>query len=100
MERIQIYAGNATDINNPIAEKSDAMRKQRKVRIQFSTYLDPDNPLHAPMIEYLEDQSEKRNISSIICSALVEYLPHVGVALPQDKKSNDDLQQSSAAASD
>jgi hypothetical protein len=58
------------------------MRKQRKVRIQFSTYLDPDNPIHAPMIEFLEDQSEKRNISSIICTALIDYLPKLGVAVP------------------
>jgi hypothetical protein len=58
------------------------MRKQRKVRIQFSTYLDPDNPVHAPMIEFLEDQSEKRNISSIICNALVDYLPKLGVRIP------------------
>jgi hypothetical protein len=60
------------------------MRKQRKIRIQFSTYLDPDNPVHAPMIEYLEDQSEKRNISSIICSALTAYLPKLGVDLPKE----------------
>ncbi|MBX3062471.1 MAG: hypothetical protein U0528_10205 [Anaerolineae bacterium] len=59
------------------------MRKQRKVRIQFSTYLDPDNPVHAPMIEFLEDQSEKRNISSIICNALIDYLPSLGVKVPK-----------------
>jgi hypothetical protein len=62
------------------------MRKQRKIRIQFSTYLDPDNPVHAPMIEYLEDQSEKRNISGIICSALIEYLPRLGVAVPKEEE--------------
>jgi hypothetical protein len=58
------------------------MPKQRKIRIQFSTYLDPDNPTHAPMIEYLEAQSENRNISSIICSALIDYLPKMGVKIP------------------
>lgn len=58
------------------------MPKQRKIRIQFSTYLDPDNPVHAPMIDYLEAQSENRNISSIICSALVDYLPKMGVKIP------------------
>jgi hypothetical protein len=64
------------------------MRKQRKVRIQFSTYLDPDNPVHAPMIEFLEDQSEKRNISSIICQALTEYLPKLGVRIPDPDEEN------------
>lgn len=83
-----------------IVEGRNSMRKQRKVRIQFSTYLDPDNPLHAPMIEYLEDQSEKRNISSIICSALLDYLPRVGVALPEDKKVKDDSFQQSTVSSE
>jgi len=73
------------------------MRKQRKVRIQFSTYLDPDNPVHAPMITYLEDQSEKRNISSIICSALIDYLPRMGVVLPREEKGTETTFQRSAA---
>ncbi len=69
------------------------MRKQRKIRIQFSTYLDPDNPVHAPMIEYLEDQSEKRNISSIICNALVEYLPKLGVDIPKEDEVSTGVRQ-------
>lgn len=73
------------------------MRKQRKIRIQFSTYLDPDNPVHAPMIAYLEDQSEKRNISSIICSALIDFLPKMGVEVPVEEKYSERVVQPPAA---
>lgn len=40
------------------------------------------------MIEFLEDQSEKRNISSIICQALTEYLPKLGVRIPDPDEEN------------